>query len=189
MYPSLKSLADKTDFFLPESLKSNFSGGLGYVMLVNYTESPVGPYKELLVIPGKFKTPLGSKQTISKIYVDSGKSLNSGRANWGIPKELAQFDWFQDRKTTRISVRKNEEAFFEIEVSKQPIKFPITTSLLPIRLYQELNGTTYQVNPTGRGIGQLVKASIGDINPKFFPDVRGAKCLAVSVNPFWMKFP
>lgn len=189
MYASLKPLIEKTDFFLSASLKLNFSGGLGYVMLVNYTESPVGPYKELLVIPGKFKTQFGSQQTISKIYVDSERSLNSGRANWGIPKELAQFDWSQGRRNTRVSVSKNEEVFFEIEVHKQPIKFPITTSLLPIRLHQELNDKTYQVNPTGRGIGQLVKASIGDINPKFFPDIRGAKCLAVLVDPFMMKFP
>ncbi|MDW3197503.1 MAG: acetoacetate decarboxylase family protein [Cytophagales bacterium] len=189
MYTSLRKQFEKTDFFLPYSLKSNFSGGLGYVMLVNYTESPVGPYKELLVIPGKCKTPHGPKQTISKIYVDSAASLKSGRANWGIPKELAQFDWSKDHKGTSVQVKKEDEVFFDITVKNKPIKFPLTTAILPIRLYQELNDTTYQVNPSGRGIGQLAKASINLINPDFFPDVRGAKCLAVSVNPFWMKFP
>lgn len=189
MYLSFKKLINKADFFLPDSLIPNFSGGLGYVMLVNYTESPVGPYKELLIIPGKFKTVHGKKQTISKIYVDSEASLNSGCANWGIPKELAQFDWIKDQNQTHVSVRRGSEVFFKITVKNKPIKFPLTTSILPIRLYQELNDTTYQVNPSGRGIGQLSKASIGDIDPNFFPDIRGAKCLAVSVNPFWMKFP
>ncbi len=189
MYSSFRKQFDKINFFLSEPLKSSFLGGLAYVMLVNYTESPVGPYKELLAIPGKFKTPYGSKQTISKIYVDSEASLNSGRANWGIPKELAQFDWNKSKNQTHISVRKESEIFFEITVKNRPVKFPLTTAILPIRLYQELNDTTYQVNPSGRGIGQLAKASIGDINPDFFPDIRGTQCLSVSVNPFWMKFP
>lgn len=189
MYSSLKKQFEKTNFFLPDSLKSNFSGGLGYVMLVNYTESPVGPYKELLVIPGKCKTPHGSKQTISKIYVDSEASLNSGRANWGIPKELAQFDWSKNKKEIRVQVRKGDEVFFDITAKNKPIKFPLTTAILPIRLYQELNDATFQVNPSGRGIGQLVKASLSHIDPEFFPDVRGVKCLAISVSPFWMKFP
>lgn len=189
MYSSFKSHINKTNFFLPQSLQSRFYGGLGYVMLVNYTESPVGPYKELLVIPGKFKTPYGSKQTISKIYVDSKASLNNGRANWGIPKELAQFDWDKSKNQAHISVKKGSKDFFKITVKNKPVKFPLTTSILPIRLYQELNDTTYQVNPSGRGIGQLANAFIDDINPEFFPDIRGAKCLAISVNPFWMKFP
>lgn len=189
MYFSLKRISQKTDFFLSKSLKSNFAGGLGYVMLVNYTESPVGPYKELLFIPGKCKTPGGKRQTISKIYVDSEASLLSGRANWGIPKELAQFDWTHNKNSSRVTVSENDEVFFDIEVSRNLIKFPITTSILPIRLFQELNNTTYQVNPTGLGIGQLSKATINHINPEFFPNVRAAKCLAVSVSPFWMKFP
>ena len=40
--------------FLPVYLRGNFQGGLGFVMIVNYHESPVGAYKELLFIPGKF---------------------------------------------------------------------------------------------------------------------------------------
>ncbi len=189
IYFSFKNYLNQTDFFLPDSVKSNYVGGFGYVMLVNYTESPVGPYKELLIIPGKFKTRFGSRQTISKIYVDSEQSLNSGRSNWGIPKEFAQFDWVKEKSRTQVSVSKNDEIFFEIEVINKPLKFPLTTSLLPIRLYQELNETTHQVNPTGRGLGQLAKASISKIDSQYFPDILSAKCLALSVNPFWMKFP
>lgn len=76
---------------LPSFLKDNFKGGLGYLMLVNYTESPVGPYKELLLIPGKFAPK--NKQSISKIYVSSEASTINGRANWGIPKDTLPFTW------------------------------------------------------------------------------------------------
>ena len=39
--------------FLPEEWKETKWSGMGYVMLVDYQDTPVGPYKELLVIPGK----------------------------------------------------------------------------------------------------------------------------------------
>ena len=41
--------------FLPEELGGKFYGFFGNMMLVNYQSSPVGPYRELLFMPGKFK--------------------------------------------------------------------------------------------------------------------------------------
>jgi hypothetical protein len=70
---------------LPEHLKGKFQGGLGFVMLLNYQTSPVGPYKELLFIPGTF-APYG-KQAITKIYVSTEVCSQNGHSNWGIPKE------------------------------------------------------------------------------------------------------
>ena len=184
-----KKAYPELDFFVPEGLKSQFAGGLGYVMAVNYLESPVGPYKELLVIPGHFKTPAGKRQTISKIYVDSESSMVSGQHNWGIPKELAAISWTQTKGQLNIQAEKDGQTFFDMKVNKRPLKFPLTTALLPIRLYQLWEGQTYQVNPTGKGIGQLAQATLGKVDPQFFPDVSSLSCLAISVNPFWMKFP
>lgn len=186
---NFKRTFNQFDFFVPEEIKNGFKGGWGYVMAVNYHDSPVGPYKELLVIPGKFQTPGGNKQTISKIYVDSQASMNSGRQNWGIPKELANISWGRADGTLKVRAEKEGNCFFEMQVKNRPLKFPLTTALLPIRLYQLLNHKTYKVNPSGRGIGQWAKASIQKINPGYFPDVSKISCLAISVRPFWMKFP
>ena len=60
--------------FVPPELEGRFDGYLGSVMLVNYQSSPVGPYRELLFIPGKFKVENGlvtRPQSITKIYVNS----------------------------------------------------------------------------------------------------------------------
>jgi len=77
--------------FMADYQQAGYKGGLGAVMLVDYNSSDVGPYYELLFIPGLFY--LGGKLTfsISKIYVSSYDSLWNGRENWAIPKELAQF--------------------------------------------------------------------------------------------------
>jgi hypothetical protein len=68
-----------------------FTGGPGYLMLLKYRDSPVGPYNELAYIPGKYtpgkcSTPIFSVQ---RIWVDSNVSVDGGRTNWGLPKVRA----------------------------------------------------------------------------------------------------
>ncbi|KDQ57432.1 hypothetical protein JAAARDRAFT_193764 [Jaapia argillacea MUCL 33604] len=74
-----------------------FQGGMGTIMIVRYTEGPVGPYDELMIVPGEFKNPPGAKAKqslrITRIYVSSLASVVNGRRNWNIPKHLAQFIW------------------------------------------------------------------------------------------------
>lgn len=75
----------------PEFLKGKAISGFGSMMLVNYESSNCGPYGELLFIPGKYAHENKKLNTISKIYVSSMDSVDNGRANWGIPKEMAHF--------------------------------------------------------------------------------------------------
>ena len=78
---------------VPSFLDGAFAGGFGSVMLVDYEESDAGPYGELLFIPGKFRFGGQKLDTISKIYVSTMESVVNGRANWGIPKEKADFSF------------------------------------------------------------------------------------------------
>lgn len=168
--------------------KKNFAGGFGYLMLVNYQRSPVGPYYEFLLIPGKFK-PQG-KQTISHIFVDLEASTKNGRYNWGIPKRTVPFLWQKSANIETIGVGTEDNPIFfaELEVGKMP--FPVSTSLLPIRLEQELEGKTYLTNPTGKGWGRFAKVNKMKINGDIFPDISGIKPLfCVKVKPFHLEFP
>ena len=69
--------------------------GVGSLLvLVDYHASPVGPYHELLVVPGTLPFTDGRRYpTIDRIVVSSWPSTVSGRANWGIPKDVATFSW------------------------------------------------------------------------------------------------
>ena len=80
------------DAFLPEALRSELDGRLGLVMLVDYDESPVGPYWELLFLSGPFQWEGRRSFSISRIYVSTEASAVNGRENWGIPKEVADFE-------------------------------------------------------------------------------------------------
>ena len=173
---------------LPTHLQGQFKGGLGFVMLVDYQKSPVGPYRELLIIPGKFGQP--KKQAITHIYVDSEASTQNGRANWGIPKKTAPFTWEKSEGTDQISIFSDGKKVFSATVAHGGIPFPVTTSLIPIDLRQIWEKKTYLTKPKGKGWGKLAKIKNLELDPEFFPDIRGIRpLLAVKVNPFHIHFP
>jgi len=173
---------------LPPSLQGKARGGLGYVMLVDYQESPVGPYRELLLIPGKFGKK--GKQTITHIFVDSPQSLSSGRKNWNIPKELASFHWKKEKNRDHIQVETEKGVVFSAEISHGGLSFPISTSLLPLRLVQTREGKTLATQPQGRGWGKLAKMRNLSLDPQLFPDLRSCSpWLALRVQPFTLQFP
>ncbi len=173
---------------LPDHLRGCFKGGLGYIMLVNYEKSPVGPYKELLFIPGKFSN--SSKQSITKIYVDSEASTQNGRANWGIPKFTLPMEWNSINGKEEFKMMKGDEIVFQCDIKSGGISFPVTTALLPIDLHQVWEDQEFLTKPSGSGWGKLAKVEIKKCNTDFFPPIDSVKpLLAVKVNPFHIKFP
>ncbi len=173
---------------LPEHLQGKFKGGFGYVMLVDYEESPVGPYRELLFIPGKFgKEKL---QAITTIFVDSEASTANGRANWAIPKETADFNWQKGKGLDQVEISFNGKQVFRASIRSGGISFPMSTALLPIRLRQELAGQVLFTQPEGKGWGKLAHIQDLEVDPQLFPDIRGIKpLLALKVSPFSLTFP
>ncbi|MFC3416099.1 acetoacetate decarboxylase family protein [Algoriphagus hitonicola] len=173
---------------IPDYLKKEFKGGLGFLMLVNYHESPVGPYRELLFIPGKFGK--SRKHSIISIYVNTPASTQNGRANWGIPKSTADIEWKEENGKQVITVKKLDHIIFSCEVNSGVIPLPATTSFLPIELHQRWNGVHFFVEPTGSGWGKLAKLKIKDLDPEYFPDIRKFRPLfGMNINPITMHFP
>jgi hypothetical protein len=67
-------------------------GSFAALGLIDYTETPVGPYHELAVLPGILWRDLPGA-LMSHMLVDSARSVLAGRAIWGLPKALAYFAW------------------------------------------------------------------------------------------------
>ncbi|MCJ1385718.1 hypothetical protein MMC17_008841 [Xylographa soralifera] len=94
-----------------------FGGGLGSVQVIRYTESPVGPYDEMLLVPGNFEYEVneGGKVArkrnlrVSRIYVSQKLTCYNGRINWNIPKHLARFSFTSlSPGTVKIEVFPND---------------------------------------------------------------------------------
>jgi hypothetical protein len=173
---------------IPSNLAGKYLGGLGFVMLVSYEKSPVGPYHELLLIPGKFGK--SKKQVITKIYVDSEASTQNGRANWGIPKETLPFSWKRTEREDFIEIKDGEKPVFSCEIKSWGISFPTSTALLPIDLQQEMDNRMFLTKPTGRGKAKFAKIKNLFVDPDYFPDITKVKPLfAVKIKPFRINFP
>ena len=58
--------------------------------LIGYIDSPVGPYREIIVAPALVRRPF-PQANVAFIAVDSEASVVGGRSNWALPKVLARF--------------------------------------------------------------------------------------------------
>ena len=184
------------DPFTPSSLRGRRrSGNWGYIMLVDYADSAVGPYKELLFIPGRFDDVDGGKRySISRIFVSSQASVDNGRRNWGIPKELAEFDLHYDAKGgVEAEVSRKGEVFCRLGFKKLSFALPVTTALLPqslLTLSQHWQGQHYIYTPAASGRAALATLQSCWADADVFPELHQAKpVLAVATTRFSMTFP
>ena len=66
---------------------------LGAIAAARYTEGSTLTYSELVVVPALVRSGGKTGGWISHIYVDDETSVQGGRSIWGLPKELATFEW------------------------------------------------------------------------------------------------
>lgn len=190
IYKFKKTFVEKSGN-IPDFLKNRFCGGFGSVMLVDYEKSDAGPYGELLFIPGKFHFGRKKLDTISRIYVSTMESVINGRANWGIPKEKADFTFEKsDENTEKATISVNGTTAAEFIIKTGKLSFPVSTKLLPFPLVQKHDGRLYFTNFSGKGKGHLAKVMSLKIDPTLFPDVSVCRPIAaVRVDPFDITFP
>lgn len=178
--------------FMEEYQQKNYKGRLGLVMLVDYKTSNIGPYKELLFTPGLFK--LGDRTTfsISKIYVSSYTSVLNGIANWGIPKELADFTFsYKDDGLANIQVHTGGNTFFNARIKSWGPHFPLSSKILPwCRITQQVQHQLFLTTPIISGKARLASIKDVQVNADFFAPIDQLRPLLVlSVNNFLMTFP
>ncbi len=188
IYKFSKDFIDKFSFLSADSLK-RFKGSFGSVMIVDYKSSDAGPYYELLFIPGLIEYHKKRRFTISKIYVSTQISVDSGRENWGIPKELAHFS-FETLNNSKeiIRIGKDNQIFFEAEISHYKLKFPITTGLLPIVLHQYYNNKLFITKFKGKGMARFARVLSVNVISDFFPPIK-KPIAGFYVDPFELEFP
>jgi Acetoacetate decarboxylase (ADC) len=147
--------------------------GYRYAMFVDYADSPVGPYHELLFIPGSFRYGERHGFTITKIYVSSEASIVNGRRNWGIPKELATFDVaYGGDRIDRIQMHVGGRPAAALTFKHYPLPVPLWGAVVPARLrtlVQPYEGKHYTVAPSAHGTLYAAKLTEAVIDPALFP--------------------
>ena len=89
---------------------------LATVYLAEYGPGSALEYSELIVSPALTRHGSTFRFWISHIYVDNHDSLMGGWEIWGLPKEMAQFAWSQDRR--EVEVRQGERLLCRLVTHK-----------------------------------------------------------------------
>lgn len=160
---------------------------IGAMFLVDYKDSPVGPYHEILIAPGIFKMGKIRRFSISKILVSSRASVVNGVNNWGIPKELASFKRVITESLDTWHI-KNDSFDVKIELTEKGIEFPISTSILPLKLAQELDCDLVLTTARAKGKAKLAKLKSMKIKGDFPQIERLKPIMGLKVNNFKMLF-
>lgn len=191
LYHFPKSFVEKFSF-LADYQADRYNGDfVGTVMLVDYATSAVGPYHELLFVPGRFTFDKKKIFSISKIYVSSQESVENGIANWGIPKELANFKIRKPTpKETIVEVVIEGKTFFHVHLRDGSFKFPITTKFFPLKLAQKLGDDLLITNSPARGKASFAQLLDIEVDSSYFPPISQLKPLSIlAVSDFEMEFP
>lgn len=97
---------------------------LGGLYLATYGAGSTLEYHELIVVAG-----IGRDQHnhigawISHIYVDHPDSVAGGRNIWGLPKELAEFEW-SNHPAGQITVRQGDRMLCQVQYSRKLSLWP-----------------------------------------------------------------
>lgn len=180
--------------FIAEDLKASRRGQLAYVMFVDYQSSDVGPYHELLYIPGSLQFSSGRHLSISRIYVSTQASVSNGQRNWGIPKQLCDFAVSYGKNgIDTVKLTLNGHTFAELCFQKKLFGVPFNGKLVPKKLRtlaQQLSGQEFCYSPEARGHLQPATLLQSSFDPEYFPDISQGRVLAcIKVRDFDMIFP
>ncbi|ROH89503.1 hypothetical protein ED208_10225 [Stagnimonas aquatica] len=187
---------EQQDRFLPRSLAGRRSRSpYAWLMFVDYRHSEVGPYHELLFIPGSFPFEDGQRHlSISRIFVSSPASVVSGRANWGIPKDLAEFEVrYGVDGLDRVKVSRGGRLFAELDFKSYPLPLPFSGGLIPAGLRtlgQHCGSQSFIYAPSASGVVRPASLRRAWSDAEEFPLLARARpVLTVGVSQFRMQFP
>lgn len=164
---------------------------LGTMMWVHYQQSNAGAYDEWLLAPGRFALNRQRLFSISTIYVSTEASAQWGRANWGIPKQVARFEQHQNSHGRAcLRVHKGERLAMLACVQPFGPRFPVSSALFPLRLGQRQGEDLLITQPRAHGWARLCRVHELVVAPEVFPDVSPFRpLLVIAVTAFRMVFP
>lgn len=170
----------------------DFAGGPGALMLVDYQHCPIGPYRELLCIPGRFRTPLGLRPAITRILVSTADSVQQGQRHWAIPKTLGRFECHTESGREIWEITEGGEPLARFELSALGPALPVRGQWCPSAwrtLAQPAGDIWRLVSPSASARVRLGRCHQRWCDAQRFPAPPGSSGLALQVSELQMCFP
>lgn len=187
-----QEMLDHGSFIAPQTPRAG-RGRVAFAMFVDYAGSDVGPYHELLYIPGKLRFGGDARLSITRIFVSSQASVVNGRLNWGIPKDCCTFD-VRYGSRDRIALRSHDgRAFADLELEAFGPRLPAPMQWTPQSwrtLSQVRDEKRFTYVPEASGHFRFARVRSWRFDPAAFPDLaRGRVLAALKITDFRMRFP
>jgi hypothetical protein len=124
--------------------------------MVSYRDTPVGHYDEVLGAVA-FRQGLALRGTVSFMAVDSETSIVGGRANWAMPKTLAQFSGGIG-SGQEITARGALESPWSVSATPKAIgpAVPVRSSLVVLQQFADGDVRSSKLTAKGRARPALV---------------------------------
>jgi hypothetical protein len=165
----------------------------GILAFLRYHASNVGPYDELLWLEPFRRGPGGWRHRITRIFVSSEASVQNGRANWGLPKELATFRLSAlGARSERVEVSQAGQAIASFTWARRGPVLAWDASRFPRQarsIVQLSAGRYFETVPSARGHCQWARISALQVNPEVLPQVFGRWRLGFCLRNFELIFP
>ena len=136
------------------NLQPSRQGHMLHVVLLRYQHTPIGAYDALFIVDH----PIQQKQThpsITQIFVSSQASLLHGQKFWGLPKQLAQFNWTKTNTGMYCQIQVDDKSMMiQLNHAKNSASFYINSHQLPshiLHMQQSWQGQSYTFTPQFRG--------------------------------------
>ncbi|MBF2029606.1 MAG: acetoacetate decarboxylase family protein [Oscillatoriales cyanobacterium C42_A2020_001] len=114
-------------------------------------------YNELIIVSGLVSHAGKIGSWISHIYVDNPRSVAGGREIWGLPKELAQFEWTGDRLPC-VQVRQGDRVLCSLCCTWQSPGLPLPP--LTASVFSQLSDQLLLFTAQGQFNLQLIGAKL-----------------------------
>lgn len=179
---------------VPAALRARYRAGFGAAVLVRYEDSPVGPYDELMLVPGQFAFGEAHHPSITTSYVSTRASALHGQRNWGIPKQLAEFEVTRPAKRAeRFVVRWGGQQVIDVSLRRGWWRVPVSSSLVPEAfrtLAHAWDGRILLTDVAAKGWVCRAELEHIECEAELFPDVAPLELAGVVAVPtFHMTFP
>jgi len=125
---------ERVQSYIPREFKvvSIFPGKtIGGLYVASYNASSSLIYNELIVVAGLVFHSNKIGAWISHIYVDNPNSVAGGREIWGLPKELAQFQWSLSGEP-RVQVTQGDRLLCNLACEWQLPAMPLPSLVAPV---------------------------------------------------------
>lgn len=145
------------ELLIPQSVRPTGATIVAWA-LVQYGDTPVGPYSEIAATV-LAADPEGYGH-IPFIVVDSETSVVGGRANWLLPKALADFEWAPDGLGVTVTAREPAAPAWTISVDLEVAASGDSTPLVIPSRVQQASTEGWVGRFEGEMAGQMRSATV-----------------------------